>query len=104
VKLRKLFKVRDQYRWSWGAGAEYLYRALISAYNLEHHEEELVRLAKPKPGRREERALFDRILTLKAEGKTVRQMIAIFEAEGQYFSKEKVESYLKTRRRKKHPY
>jgi hypothetical protein len=106
AKLRKLFKVRDDYDdygWPWGAAAEYLYRALVSAYNLEHDEEELVRLAKRKPGRKEERALANRIWTLRAERKTVPQIVAIFEAEGQYFSKGKIESYLKTRRRNKLP-
>ncbi len=94
--------VRDGYqdKWGWGAGEEYLYSALIRGLGLEKHKDELIRLAKPKRGRKEERDLATRIWTLKAEGKTVPQIKAIFESEGQYFSIEKVESYLKTRRKK----
>jgi len=55
---------------------------------------------KGKPGRKAEIELAERIWKLKAEGKTVPEMQAIFRAEGQHFSKEKIESYLKTRRKK----
>ena len=96
--------MRDVYsrqKWHWGAAAEYLYRALISALQLEHLEDELLQLAKPKPGRKEEQALAERILSAKAEGKKVREIKAMFEAEGQHFSTQKIESYLKTRRKKR---
>jgi hypothetical protein len=95
--------VRRRFRWQWGAGAKYLYRELIHALGLQAYEQVLLRLAKPKVGRREEGELAARIYNLRAEGKTVREMIAIFEAQGQFYSKEKVESYLKTRRRKRKP-
>jgi hypothetical protein len=95
--------VRVQFKWSWGAGAEYLYRELIRALGLEHMEEELLRLAKSKPGRKQERELFQRIVSLKLEGKTVPQIQAELERDGRSISKEAVESYLKTRRRKKQP-
>ena len=54
---------------------------------------------KGKPGRKPETKLAERILKLKAEGKTVPQMQAIFKSEGEHFSREKIESYLKTRRK-----
>jgi hypothetical protein len=95
--------VRVQFKWPWGAGAEYLYRALIRALGLEHHEEDLLRLAKSKPGRKEERELFQRIVGLRLGGKTVPQIQAELERDGRSISKEAVESYLKTRRRKKQP-
>jgi hypothetical protein len=56
-------------------------------------------MKKAKPGRKAETELYRRISQLKAEGKTVPQMQAIFKAEGQHFSREKIESYLKTRRK-----
>jgi len=101
-RLIHAVRVRANYKdaWRWGAGAEYLYRELIRALNLPEFEEGLVHLAKPRRGRREELELASRIWALRAEGKTVSQMKAIFEAEGQYFSPEKIESYLKTRRKK----
>lgn len=101
-KLIHILRVRVNYKdgWRWGAGAEYLYRELIRALGLQELEEALVALAKPRRGRREERELASRIWTLKAEGKTVPQIRSIFESEGQYFSAEKIESYLKTRRKK----
>ncbi|MHB8654678.1 MAG: hypothetical protein ACYDA9_12460 [Terriglobia bacterium] len=102
-KLAHAARVRQFYKWSWGAGAEYLYRELIRALSLKHHEEELMRLAKPKPGRRLERELAERIWSLRAEGRTVRQIQAELERDGRSISKEAVESYLKTRRRKKQP-
>jgi hypothetical protein len=94
--------VREHYqdKWGWGANAKYLYRALIRALGLQRREDELMRLAESKRGRKEERDLAARIWSLKAEGKTAPQMKAIFESEGKYFSLEKIESYLKTRRKK----
>jgi hypothetical protein len=56
-------------------------------------------IKKRKPGRKVETALAERIWKLKAEGKTVPQIQAIFRAEDQHFSREKIESYLKTRRK-----
>jgi hypothetical protein len=103
-KVIQLFRVRNGYsrqKWPWGAAAEYLYRVLIRALDLEHVEDELLRLAKPKPGRKAEQKLAARILSLKAEGKTARLIREIFEAEGSHFSQEKIESYLKTRRKKR---
>ncbi len=101
-KLYVLRRIRALYRdeWGWGAGAKFLFRALIEALGLQEDDEELLRLAQPKRGRKEESELAIRILGLKADGKTVPQMKAIFESEGQYFSTEKIESYLKTRRKK----
>jgi hypothetical protein len=56
-------------------------------------------IKKGRPGRKAEIELAERILKLKAEGMTVPQMQAIFKAEGQHYSREKIESYLKTRRK-----
>jgi hypothetical protein len=56
-------------------------------------------IKKGKSGRKAEGELAERIWKLKAEGRTVHQMQAIFKAEGQHFSREKIESYLKTRRK-----
>jgi hypothetical protein len=53
-----------------------------------------------KPGRRAETELAERIWKLRAEGKTVLQIQDVFRTEGQHRSKEQIESYLKTRRRK----
>jgi hypothetical protein len=101
-KLIHAIRVRVNYKdgWRWGPGAEYLYRELIRALGLEELEEGLVSLAKPRRGRKQERELASRIWTLKSEGKTVPQIKSIFESEDQYFSAEKIESYLKTRRKK----
>lgn len=64
------------------------------------HVRHMPGLKKVKRGRKPETELAELIWKLKAEGKTVPQMQAIFRAEGQHFSAEKIESYLKTRRRK----
>jgi hypothetical protein len=94
--------VRKKYmeKWKWGAGPEFLYRSLIRGLGLRGLEDELSKLDKAKPGRRKEIVLAVRIWGMKAEGKTAVQMKAIFESEGQHFSLEKIESYLKTRRKK----
>ena len=94
--------IREHYedKWGWGASSKYLYRALIRALGLQGREDELMRLAEPRRGRKEERDLAVRIWSLKAEGKTAPQMKVIFESEGQHYSLEKIESYLKTRRKK----
>jgi hypothetical protein len=94
--------VRHNYKgkWTWGAAAEYLYRALIQGLGLRGLEDSLVELAKPKRGRKEETALAMRIWTLRAERKTVTQIKAIFESEGQYFTEDKIKGYLRKRRRK----
>lgn len=102
-KVKRAITVRLEYKekWCWGAAAEYLYRALIQALGLGEDEEELLRLARPRPGRREERELAERIYSLKAEGKTVSEIQRVFERESQHYSREKIESYLKTRRRRR---
>ena len=87
-------------KWKWGPGQEYLFRALIKALGLNGMEESISGLFKSKRGRKEETDLAIRIWTLKADGKTVPQMKAIFESEGQFFSEERIKSYLKTRRRR----
>ena len=94
--------VRKKYmeKWKWGAGPEFLYRKLIRGLGLHGLEDSLVELDKPKRGRKEERGLAMRIWELKAEGKTAPQIKAIFKSDGQHFSLEKIESYLKTRRKK----
>jgi hypothetical protein len=63
-------------------------------------EDSLIKLDKPKQGRRKELVLAERIWRMKAEGKTVPQMKAIFETDGQYFTEDKIKSYLKSRRKK----
>ncbi len=94
--IRALYKDK----WGWGIGPKFLFRALIEALGLQEDEDEIMRRAQRKRGRKEEGELAARILGMKAEGKTAPQMKAIFESEGQYFSAEKIESYLKTRRKK----
>lgn len=94
--------VRNKYieKWKWGAGPEFLYRKLIRGLGLHWLEDSLIKLDKAKPGRRKEFLLAARIWGMKAEGKTVPQMKAIFEAERQYFTEDKIKSYLKSRRKK----
>jgi hypothetical protein len=101
-RLYVLRRIRALYKdkWGWGVGPKFLFRALIEALGLQEDEDEIMRLAQPKRGRKEESDLAIRILGMKAEGKTVPQIRAIFESEGKYFSPEKIESYLKTRRKK----
>jgi len=102
-KVKKALRVRHEFKdkWPWGAAAEYLYRALIQALGLdEDEEEELLRLAKPKPGRKEERELAARILSLRAEGKTVSDILRAFEKENDHITRDGIESYLKTRRKR----
>jgi hypothetical protein len=59
-----------------------------------------VQMPRRNRGRKPETDLAERIWILKDEGKTVPEMQAIFEAENQHFSQEKIEAYLKSRRRK----
>jgi hypothetical protein len=103
LRLLHVARVRVQFKWPWGAGAEFLYRELIRALGLEQSEDVLVRLAKSKPGRKEQRELYLKILSLKNEGKTARQIQAQLEHSDRRISLEGVESYLKTRRKKKQP-
>jgi hypothetical protein len=93
--------VRHRFRWKWSVGAQYLYRTLICALGLDQDESTLLRLAKPKPGRKQESALARRIYQLKAEGKNVPQIQRILENEGEFRSREAVASYLKTRRKQR---
>ena len=54
-KLRQLVEIREGYKWEWNAGARYLYAELIRAYGLDGEwREMLLKLAKPKAGRRPE--------------------------------------------------
>lgn len=53
-----------------------------------------------KSGRKTETALAERIWTLRNEGKTVREIQAIFLAEGKTHSLVAIEAYLKKRRKK----
>ena len=103
-KFVYLLGVRRNYKWPWGAGAEYLYRELIHTLQLEHREDDLLDFAKSKPGCKPKLLLALRVLRLKAEGKKVREIQTILEAEGQSLSKEAVESYLKTRRKRRNPW
>jgi hypothetical protein len=53
-----------------------------------------------KPGPKENTELAERIWKLDDDGKTNREIKQVLEAEGQSYSLEAIESYLKTRRRK----
>jgi hypothetical protein len=104
-ELRRLVFARfvsEEYKnkWRWGARAEYLYRALIRGLGLDGYENMLTALATPKRGRKREADLAARILKLRAEGKTARQIKATFELEGKHYTTEMIEAYLKSRRRK----
>jgi len=104
-KLSTAMRVRLEFddKWHWGASAEYLYRALIKALGLdENDEEELLRLAKPKPGRKVERELAATIYSLKEQCKTVPEIRQILAAQEQkHLSIEAIAAYLKTRRRQR---
>lgn len=102
-RMREALRIRSDYKGSWGAGHQYLYRCLIRALDLWDYEPELLHLAKSKRGRKPERELSERILLLKAEGKTVPQMKAILASEGTHKSPEAIAAYLKTRRKKPTP-
>ena len=105
-KVSKAIKVRLKYKkeWPWGAAAEYLYGALIHALGLVEEEEELLQLAKRRPGRKEERELAAQIYSLRAEGKTVPQIRRILAKKGKNCSCEAIESYLKSRRKQRMSY
>lgn len=104
-EVRRLVFVRFVYekyksKWGWGARPEYLYRALIRGLGLDDYEDMLAALARPKRGRKREEDLAARILKLRAEGKTTRQIKATFELEGKHYSTEMIEAYSKARRRR----
>lgn len=98
-RVVQVIGIRQKYKWSWSAGAEYLYRELIRALQLEHHEDELVALARSKPGRKQNWFLYARINELKKAGNTVRQIQSCLAADGENLSIEAIEAYLKTRRK-----
>ncbi|HEV2491585.1 MAG TPA: hypothetical protein VG204_00780 [Terriglobia bacterium] len=102
-RIKRALMVRYRFKWPWGAGAQYLYRELICALGLEDSQDVLMDLARSKPGRKERGELFLRILGLRKQGKRVSQIQAELERDGIHLSKEGVESYLKTRRRKTQP-
>jgi hypothetical protein len=91
--------VRNNYKWPWSKGAEYLYRELLRTLELEHGEAKLLELAKSKSGRKKKYELAARIHGLRAEGRTVREIREILSKEGTHLSLEGVEAYFKTRRR-----
>ena len=101
ANLNYLLRVRREYKWPWGAAAEYLYRELIRAYQLDHHEEPLIAFVKSKPGRKQNYLLFRRIMALRTQGNTVRQIQALLAADGIHLSVGAVESYLKDRRKRR---
>lgn len=69
-------------------------------YRNKLKREALSYVPKGKPGRKPERKLAERIWKLHAEGKSVPEMQRIFRAEGKNYSREAIEAYLKTRRKK----
>jgi len=87
AKLSHVIRVRRKYKWPWGAGAEYLYRELIRAKQLEHHEEDLIAFAKARPGRKQNYFVFRRIMSLRQRGNTVRQIQAVLASEGKTSAK-----------------
>lgn len=101
AKLSHLLRLRREYKWQWGAAAEYLYRELIHAYQLDDHEESLIAFVKSKPGRKQNYDLFRRIMSLKRQGHTIRQIQKSLAAEGIHLSVGAIESYLKTRRNRR---
>jgi hypothetical protein len=102
LKVSYVQGIRRKFKWHWNAGAEYLYVALIRALDLSDDEEKLLRLAKPKLGRKKKQKLAARIWALNSEGFNVPRIAAILEAQGEHLSKEAVASYLKTRRKQRH--
>lgn len=75
------------------------YRGMAKRELGKDFESFLAALPKAKAGRPPNVDLAERIRALSDAGKTAPQMQAIFKAEGQHFSREKIESYLKTRRK-----
>ena len=99
-KIQQLLLIRKQYKWPWSAGAEYLYREIIRAHGLQHHEHELLQLARPTPGRKKNLYLQYVITLLRKHGATANQIKEALERHGVSLSTEGVESYFKTRRKR----
>jgi hypothetical protein len=100
-KYQKLDGIRRGYKGEWNAGARFFYSELIRASGLDDDwRESLMELAKPKPGRKHavEKAL--RILVLRRQEKTAKQIAEQFEREGDAISVAGVESYSKRRRKR----
>jgi hypothetical protein len=82
----------------WNPGADFLFRCLIHALDLEDHENFILRAAKPKRGRRSNTDLAERIQWEKSQGKTAKQIAATLKAAGTNLSVQGVQSYSKGRR------
>lgn len=93
-KFHKLVKIREGYKWEWNAGAKYLYAELIRAYGLDSEScEILLKLAKPKVGRKPEVETALNIARMKQQGMTAKMISKQLGMEVA-----SVESYLKRRR------
>jgi hypothetical protein len=95
IRLRKLYKPS----WKWGAGAEFLYRELIRSVGFAHLEDELLALAKRRPGPKRKDALAAFIHRCKKIGFTVSGTKKLLELSGENLSEEAVAAYRKSRRR-----
>ena len=102
-KFRKLAEIRRGYKGEWNAGARYFYSELIRAYGLDDDWRELLmELATPKPGRKRAVEKAARILLLKRQRMSAKQIADQLKCElpDERISIEGVESYSKRRRKR----
>ena len=101
MKIYHLVRIRRRYTGEWNAGAEYLYSELICDYGLDDRwREDLLELAKLKPGRKSEVAKAVPITLLRQSGMTASQITEELGREGHKISVRGGESYLKRRRKR----
>jgi len=100
--MQRVIRVRRNYKsvWRWGAGANYLFRELVHAYDLDDHEAFLMSLARPKSGRKRKDDLACLISRLNQAGLNVPKIAITLElVHNIHMSEEAVAAYLKKRRR-----
>jgi hypothetical protein len=99
-RVAEAIHIRRNYKGRWGTWPAYMYRCLIRALGLWEYESELLRLAEPKRGRKQNRDLAERVLRLYGEGKNTSQIQAVLKADGKELTTEAIREYRKARRRK----
>jgi hypothetical protein len=101
LRFRYAQGIRRKFKGHWNANAEHLYLAFVRALDIDPYEDELLRLAKAKRGRKPNQEHAQLILSLKSRlGYNPSQIREALAKRGIHKSEEAIKSYSKRRRTK----